>query len=183
MDELKQIEQNALAELGAIQDQEALEKWRILHLGRNSPLMQVFDRLGQLPKDQRPAIGQQANPVKRALETILAEKTGVLRQVELQRAMQADRLDVTLPGRPIPFGRLHPVTRTLREIYEIFGAMGFQPYLSRDVETDRYNFQLLNFPPHPGVMQDSFYIAGITLKMTLLCCAPTSRADRHASFR
>jgi phenylalanyl-tRNA synthetase alpha chain len=162
MDELNQIKQTAMAELNGINDQEALEKWRILHLGRNSPLMQVFDHLGQIPKEERPVIGQQANQVKRALETSLADKVDALRQAELQQSMQADRLDVTLPGRPVTSGRLHPVTRTLREIYEIFGAMGFQPYLSSDIETDRYNFQLLNFPPHHPAreMQDSFYVAG-----------------------
>jgi phenylalanyl-tRNA synthetase alpha chain len=93
---------------------------------------------------------------------MLEEKVNALRQAKLQQSLQAERLDVTLPGRPVASGRLHPVTRTLREIYEILGAMGFQPYLSRDVETDSYNFQLLNFPPnHPArEMQDSFYIAG-----------------------
>ena len=83
-------------------------------------------------------------------------------QINLLRSLETERLDVTLPGRPTTNGRLHPITQTMRRIYHIFGEMGFQIYLSRDVETDEYNFQLLNFPPHHPArdMQDSFYITG-----------------------
>jgi phenylalanyl-tRNA synthetase alpha chain len=159
---LDEIEQSALASLSKIEDDPALEAWRVTYLGRSSPLMGVFDQLGQAPKDERPAIGRRANEVKRALESAMAEKAEQLRQAALARSLQAERLDVTLPGRPVPHGRLHPVTQNLRRIYAIFAEMGFQVYRSRDVETDEYNFQLLNFPPdHPARdMQDSFYIAG-----------------------
>jgi phenylalanyl-tRNA synthetase alpha chain len=158
--ELDQIEETALSTLDEAQDEAALETWRVTHLGRNSPLMGVFDNIGSLPKGERPAIGRRANEVKRALETAMAEKAESLRQSSLAHALQAERLDVTLPGRPIRLGRLHPVTQTLREIYRIFAEMGFQVYLSREVETDEYNFQLLNFPPHHPAreMQDSYYI-------------------------
>ncbi len=160
LSKLDQIEETALSTLDDTQDEAALETWRVTHLGRNSPLMGVFDNIGSLPKDERPAIGRRANEVKRALEAALAEKAESLRQSSLAHALQAERLDVTLPGRPIPLGRLHPVTQTLREIYRIFAEMGFQVYLSREVETDEYNFQLLNFPPHHPAreMQDSYYI-------------------------
>jgi phenylalanyl-tRNA synthetase alpha chain len=160
LSKLDQIEESALSTLDETQDEAALESWRVTHLGRNSPLMGVFDNLGSLPKEERPAIGRRANEVKRALEVTLAEKAESLRQSSLAHALQAERLDVTLPGRPIPLGRLHPVTQTLREIYRIFAEMGFQIYLSREVETDEYNFQLLNFPPHHPAreMQDSYYI-------------------------
>lgn len=159
---LDQIEQTALENLDNIKDEESLEKWRIQHLGRNAPLMQVFDQLSQLPKEERPAIGRRANQVKQVLEKALQEKMAALRAISLQKALSAERLDMTLPGRPIPHGRLHPVTQTLRTIYRIFAEMGFQIYRSRDVETDEYNFQLLNFPPHHPAreMQDSYYIAG-----------------------
>jgi len=160
LSKLDQIEETALSTLDDTQDEAALETWRVTHLGRNSPLMGVFDNIGSLPKDERPAIGRRANEVKRALEAALAEKAESLRQSSLAHALQAEGLDVTLPGRPIRLGRLHPVTQTLREIYRIFAEMGFQVYLSREVETDEYNFQLLNFPPHHPAreMQDSYYI-------------------------
>jgi len=126
--------------------------------------MLTFDRLGQIPKEERPAIGRRANEVKRALESKLEEKSEMLRQAALKHSLQAESLDVTLPGRPAPLGRLHPISQTMRRIYSIFADMGFQVFRSREVETDEYNFQLLNFPPnHPArEMQDSFYIdAGV----------------------
>jgi phenylalanyl-tRNA synthetase alpha chain len=183
MDQLEQIERNAISELNDVQDQEGLERWRVAHLGRNSPLMLIFDQLGSMPKEERPLLGRRANQVKRALETGLEARAEALRQAELQRSLQSERLDVTLPGRPAPSGRLHPVTRTLREIYDILEVMGFQPYLSRDVETDRYNFQLLNFPPHHPAreMQDSFYIAGdYPEENPLLLRTHTSPGQIHA---
>lgn len=160
--ELERIEQNALSALQQVEDEAGLEQWRISHLGRSSPLMQAFDQLGQMPKEDRPAVGRRANHVKRNLEVALEEKAGTLKQAALERALKAERLDVTLPGRPVPLGRWHPTTRTMREMYRIFAEMGFQLYRSRDVETDEYNFQLLNFPPHHPAreMQDSFYVAG-----------------------
>jgi phenylalanyl-tRNA synthetase alpha chain len=160
LEQLDQIEKTALSVLGEILDDEQLESWRVAHLGRSSPLMQVFDKLGQLPREERPAIGRRANEVKQALETALAEQSAILKRSSLERSLQSQRLDVTLPGRRITRGRLHPAMQTLREIYRIFGDMGFQIYRSREVETDEFNFQLLNFPPnHPArEMQDSYYI-------------------------
>lgn len=162
LEQLEKIENDALSALESVDDQEALENWRITYLGRSSPLMGVFDQLGQLPKEERPDIGRRANQVKRSLEQKLDEKAEVLKEVELRRTLETERLDVTLPGRRTSFGRLHPTTQTLRRIYQIFAEMGFQVYLSRDVESDEYNFQLLNFPPHHPAreMQDSLYIEG-----------------------
>jgi phenylalanyl-tRNA synthetase alpha chain len=129
-------------------------------LGRSSALMQVFDRLGGLPKEERPLIGRKANEVKRLLEAAYSEREQALAQAALQRSLQIERLDVTLPGRSLPRGRIHPTTQTLRDLYRVFAEMGFQVYRSREVETDEYNFQLLNFPPnHPArEMQDSYYL-------------------------
>jgi len=160
--ELDSIESDTLSTLDAIEDLESLEQWRIVNLGRSSSLMRVFDQLGQMPKEDRPAVGRRANEVKKALESAHSDKIENLVQINLLRSLETERLDVTLPGRPPTNGRLHPITQTMRRIYHIFGEMGFQIYLSRDVETDEYNFQLLNFPPHHPAreMQDSFYITG-----------------------
>jgi phenylalanyl-tRNA synthetase alpha chain len=160
LEQLQEIEKNALADLTQVGDEAQLESWRLTYLGRSSQLMGVFDRLGQLPKEERPAIGRGANQVKRALEEALAEQRAALQQASLLRSLQSARLDVSLPGRPVRLGRLHPATQTLREICRIFSEMGFQIYRSREVETDEFNFQLLNFPPnHPARdMQDSYYI-------------------------
>lgn len=160
--QLEKIENEAQETLSNVEDLDALEEWRVKNLGRSSPLMGVFDQLGGLPKEERPIIGRRANQVKLNFEAQLKAKSESIRQADLLRKLESERLDVTLPGRPIPFGRLHPITQTLRSIYKIFAEMGFQVYLSRDVETDEYNFQLLNFPPHHPAreMQDSFYIRG-----------------------
>ncbi len=159
LDQLTEIQQAALADLQTVQDAEALERWRVARLGRSSALMQVFDGMGKLPKEERPAIGRRANEVKRLLETALAEKSEALRQAELQRSLQAERLDVTLPGRPALRGRLHPNTLTMREIYRVFGEMGFTVYRTREVESDEYNFELLNIPAHHPArdMWDTFH--------------------------
>jgi phenylalanyl-tRNA synthetase alpha chain len=121
--------------------------------------MEALGGLGSLPKDQRPAIGQRGNQVKRALEAAYAERAEALRQAEMEQAMTSGALDVTLPGRPLARGRLHPATAGLREIYAVFAEMGFQIYRSREVETDEYNFGLLNIPPHHPArdMWDTFY--------------------------
>jgi len=160
LDKLTQIEAVASQALAQVQDEAALEQWRIAHLGRSSPLMQVFSSLGALPREKRPAVGQKANEVKKALEAAFAARSEALRQAALQRALSQERLDVTLPGRPIVRGRLHPDTQILRELYQIFREMGFQIYRSREVETDEYNFQLLNFPVgHPARdMQDTYFL-------------------------
>lgn len=162
LDHLEAIEQEALSKLDGVEDQDALESWRVANLGRSSQLMEVFDQLRELPKEERPAIGRRANQVKQSLELKHSEVAEKLKQSELRRTLETERLDITMPGRPVTIGRLHPITVTLRKIEQIFAEMGFQVYLSRDVETDEYNFQLLNFPPHHPAreMQDSFYIEG-----------------------
>lgn len=158
---LEKIQQEALASLEAIQEEEGLQQWRVSYLGRSSALMGTFDRLGQAPKEERPLIGRKANEVKQALENAFARKAEGLKEEAVRRALQSERVDVTLPGRPQIPGRLHPATQTMRMIYKAFGEMGFQVYRAREVETDEYNFQLLNFPPdHPArEMQDSFFVS------------------------
>ena len=160
LEKLSEIEKAALESLATASDGPALEAWRIACLGRNSPLMQVFAGLAALSKEERPSVGQAANRVKVALEGALAERAGVIRRRELEQSLGADKLDVTLPGRPIRRGRLHPSTQQLRRVLSILAEMGFQVYTSPEVETDEMNFQLLNFPPHHPArdMQDSLYV-------------------------
>lgn len=180
---LDQIEQEALEALGALNTEGQLEAWRVANLGRSSPLMEVFTQLGQLSIEERPAVGRRANEVKGELEAALNAKNEALQSAALQRALETERLDVTLPGRELPVGRLHIITQTLREIARVFGDMGFQIYRSRDVEYDEYNFQLLNFPPnHPARdMQDSFYIEGsIDPDNPILLRTHTSPGQIHA---
>ena len=158
--QLETLKITALTALEAVNDEAALDSWRVAHLGKKSAIQGVFDGMKNLTKEERPVIGKAANEVRRVLQAAFDEKAAALKESALQRALQSERLDVTLPGRPLAVGRLHPVTQTMRRIYAIFAEMGFQVYRSRDVETDEYNFQLLNFPPHHPAreMQDSFYV-------------------------
>src|SRR5512134_2837971 len=160
LDKLNEIEKSALESLGAVHDQAALEAWRVAHVGRSSPLMQVFTELGTLSKEERPAVGAAANRVKVKLEAAFAERTEAVRAAALAKSLEDEQLDVTLPGRGVHLGRLHPSTQQLRRVLDILADMGFQVYTSREVETDEINFQMLNFPPnHPARdMQDTFFV-------------------------
>jgi len=154
-----ELEQQALAALGLAGDSAALDGWKTAHLGKSAPLVEALGTVGTLPKEDRKAFGQRGNQAKQALERAFEDATARIRAAELERAITAGALDVTLPGRPQTRGRLHPSVQTLRRIYAIFAEMGFQVYRSRDVETDEYNFGLLNIPPHHPArdMWDTFY--------------------------
>ena len=159
LDKLRELQDQALRELEAVSDSQALEQWRITHLGKKSPLNQVLRGVGRLPKEERPIVGQRGNEVKLALEAAYEQRVQALKAEEMARALAAESLDVTLPGRPVSLGRLHPSTQALRQIYAIFAEMGFQVYNAPEVETDELNFGLLNMPPHHPArdMWDTFY--------------------------
>lgn len=156
---LDQAQAAALPALEQAGDETALQAWKTAHLGRSSAVMQAFSQLGQAPKEIRPAIGQRANQVKLALESAFAARSQAIKEQSLQRALQQEKLDVTLPGRPQPRGRMHPESRALETIYAILAEMGFQIFRTPEVETDDYNFSLLNIPAyHPARdMWDTFH--------------------------
>ncbi|MBV6395237.1 MAG: Phenylalanine--tRNA ligase alpha subunit [Anaerolineales bacterium] len=160
MNQLNDIETSALQALESVTDEDALQAWKTAHIGRSSPLMQVFAGLGKLSKEEKPAVGQAANRVKLALESAFEARAQIIKDAALAKSLEEEQLDVTLPGRPAPRGRLHPSTVQLRRMLDILAEMGFQVYTSREVETDEFNFQFLNFPLHHPAreMQDSFYV-------------------------
>ncbi|MFQ5921335.1 MAG: phenylalanine--tRNA ligase subunit alpha [Anaerolineales bacterium] len=156
---LDKLEMQALAELDEVSEAGELQNWRVKHLGRSAEVGKVLEGLRELPSEDRPAVGQRANEVKSQLEKAYAAKEEALRGQELERSLAEEKLDVTLPGLSPARGRIHPSTQTMRQIIRMWAEMGFQVYRSREVETDEYNFGLLNFPPHHPArdMQDSFY--------------------------
>jgi len=168
LDQLNQLHDDALAELETIITRAALDDWYAQTIGRKGAVTLLVRRVGELPKDERPAFGRRANEVKGALEAAYEARAEQIKAAELERSLRAGAIDVTLPGRKLQAGRLHPLTQTLREIYAIFAEMGFQVYLSPDVETDENNFQLLNMPPHHPArdMWDTFFTAqeGVILR-------------------
>ncbi|MFQ5350517.1 MAG: phenylalanine--tRNA ligase subunit alpha, partial [Thermoanaerobaculia bacterium] len=159
LDELKRAETGALEELAAVADEGELAAWRSRHLGKKSPIKSLLAGLGALDASERPAAGREANLAQRRLQEAFGERQAALERAALEASLGAEALDVTLPGRPPGRGRLHVSSLTLRRIAAVWAEMGFQIYRSREVETDEYNFQLLNFPPfHPArEMQDTFF--------------------------
>jgi len=168
LEQLNQIELAALAAIGAANDPEALEAARVEFLGRKGQLTGVLRGMGSLPADQRPAVGQRANEVRVRLEAAFAERLAAVEAGEETRTLEAERLDVTLPGRAPRIGRLHPLSRVRNEVFEIFTGLGFEVLDGPEVETFEYNFGLLNYPnDHPAMdEQDSFYITDDVLLRT-----------------
>ncbi len=159
IDQLNQFEKDALEKLAALDDAASLRAWKSETFGKQTVLSTALTELGKLPKEERPLVGKRTNEIKRALEAAYDEKEGALRAAELEVSLRADALDVTLPGRPLRRGRLHIATQTLRQICAIWADMGFQVYRSREIESDEYNFELLNIPKHHPAreMQDTFH--------------------------
>lgn len=178
LQQLEQLRHEAEAALAQANSTEATRTWHGEYLGRKGRLTIILRNLGSLPAEERRLVGKVANEVKAALEIALQEHQEAITQAELEAARSAENVDVTLPGRPPTLGRLHPTTVTLREIYALFTAMGFQIFNSPEVETDEYNFQLLNMPlGHPARdMWDTFY----TTSPDLLLRTHTSPGQIHA---
>jgi len=148
LDKLQDIERDTLAKLDTATDSEALAQLENSVLGKKGELTTILRSVGQLPADERPKVGQLANEVRQRLEAAFREREEVVRAHELGKSLEEGAIDVTLPGRPVAGGRIHPANQTLREIYDIWAEMGFQVFRSRDVEEDETNFTLLNMPEH-----------------------------------
>ena len=168
LERLEELERQALTELEGVTDEAGLNAWRVKYLGRSAELGVILTGLRELSKEERPAVGRRANEVKSHLEETLQTRVEAFKVEALGRSLREERLDVTLPGRKPILGRIHPANQTLRQIYNIWAEMGFQIYLSREVETDDLNFGLLNMPEHHPArdMWDTFHTTdpGILLR-------------------
>ncbi|MHB0870992.1 MAG: phenylalanine--tRNA ligase subunit alpha [Chloroflexota bacterium] len=160
LDRLQQLRDRALAELSQLHSTAELQAWRIAYLGKKGPMTELLREVGRLPAEERPVVGQLSNRIKGELESALEQREQGLKSEELQRALEAERLDVTLPGRPAPVGNLHVITETVNQIVSVFASMGYQVVEGPEVELDYYNFEALNIPPdHPArEMWDTFYV-------------------------
>jgi phenylalanyl-tRNA synthetase alpha chain len=166
--DLKTIYGEGSAAIDAAADLATLEDVRVCFLGRKAELTTLLRSIPQLPPEERPAVGRFGNLVKKELEEALAARQATLESEELVHALERDRVDVTLPGRPLPLGHLHLITQTRREIEDIFVGMGYTVAEGPDIETDYYNFTALNHPPdHPArSLHDTFFVAGQVLLRT-----------------
>jgi len=148
---LEELKVNARQELEGIDNIKGLESWRVRYLGRKSELTNILRGLAALPLEEKKAVGACANEIKSYLEDSLRQKGQVLRELALVSSAEGEHIDITLPGRHLPTGRLHPITQTLYEICDIFVSMGFQVAEGPEVEWDYYNFEALNIPDeHPA---------------------------------
>lgn len=157
-EQLLELEKRALEELEKVSDGSGLERFRVSYLGKKGLLTSVLRNLGEVPPDQRPAVGKLANLIKANLSRRLDEaRKGLASEIRVQPPY----LDVTLPGREPPRGHLHPISSVIREVCQILSRMGFRVVEGPNVELDYYNFEALNIPrDHPARdMQDTFYIS------------------------
>ena len=159
MSEIESLSTRALADIAGARDPDALEGLRVGLLGKQGSITTQLKQLGALPAEERKAAGEAINRVRDAVGQALAERKAVLEEAALDARLAGESVDVTLPGRDAGRGGIHPVSRTLERIAEIFGRLGYELADGPEIEDDWHNFEALNFPPHhpARAMHDTFY--------------------------
>lgn len=159
MNNLKQLLADGLAQVEAADSTQSLDDIRVQFLGKKGSVTTQLKELGQLPADERKAAGAEINQIKQQLFTaIQAQKTDIQAK-ELNQKLMSESIDVSLPGRAVLKGGVHPVTRTMERIIELFSQVGFDVVTGPEIEDDFHNFEALNFPAHhpARAMHDTFY--------------------------
>lgn len=165
---LQALRAEALEKLQHVKDANNLNELRVKFLGKKGALTEILRGMGGLSAEERPLIGQMANEVRGAIEQDIEEKQEAFQREVTERRLQAETIDVTLPGRPLAQGAAHPLQKVIQEMEDIFIGMGYTVAEGPEVEHDYYNFEALNLPKeHPARdMQDSFYITEELLMRT-----------------
>ena len=180
-EKLQKIREQALDALSSICSgnpvSKDLEDFKVKYLGKKSELVSVMKGMGELSAEERPIMGQLANEVRSSIENALNQAKDKAEKIELERKLEAETLDVTLPGKTHAIGKLHPISAVQKEMEDIFIGLGFEIVDGPEVEYDYYNFTALNIPPeHPARdTQDTFYINSNVLLRT-----QTSSVQIHA---
>jgi phenylalanyl-tRNA synthetase alpha chain len=165
IERIQALRRQADADIASAPTSEALEELRVRYLGRKAELPQMLRGVAQLEPSQRGEVGRAANEARQALEQTIETRAAELGAQELQRRLEGDLLDVTLPGAPPqPIGALHVLSSTRRELEDIFLGLGFTVIEGPEIETVHYNFDALNHSPtHPArARTDTFYLAAET---------------------
>ena len=159
MGDIEQINRQALADIAAASTPEALESLRVSLLGKQGSVTALLKGLGALPPAERKDAGAGINRVRDALGKALGERRQVLEDAALEARLASETIDVTLPGRDPGRGGVHPVSRTIERIADIFARLGYERADGPEIEDDWHNFEALNFPPHhpARAMHDTFY--------------------------
>ena len=167
--QLNELRSQASAAVQKADDPAELDGVESSYLGKNGELRKLLGGIGQLPGEDRPKVGALANPIREELEAAIAARRARLDEIALDVRLAREKTDVTLPGRALPRGSLHPLMETQREIARIWGQFGFVTYDSPEVEKDEVNFELLNIPrDHPARdLWDTLYVAGTERRYVL----------------
>ena len=167
-EQIATLKDEACAAIQAAESLEVLDGIRVKYLGKKGELTGILRGMGKLSAEERPKVGKIVNEARAALEEQIAAKNEALKGAALANRLASEKIDVTLPGRRVPLGHLHPLTLTLNRIKDIFLDMGFSIEEGPEIEKDYYNFEALNLPKdHPARdMQDSFYITEDILMRT-----------------
>ncbi|GBD42908.1 Phenylalanine--tRNA ligase alpha subunit [bacterium HR40] len=174
--DIDQLEAELIARIDGCANTRELEELRVAALGRRGRLTELAKAIGRLPPHQRPAAGAAINALKERIEERLRRRRQELEERELAERLAREWIDVTLPPRERPQGRIHPVSQVTEEVIAIFAEMGFTVAEGPDVEDDWHNFTALNIPPdHPArQMQDTFYLEAEQDGLPLLLRTHTS---------
>lgn len=166
--QLTQLKKEATGAIASADTLPQLEDLRVTYLGKKGQLSQILRGMGKLSSEERPRIGSLANEVKEALQTNLESTKEKLQAAQIQAQLEAETLDVTMPGVMRPLGRVHPLNGIIDQVTEIFMGLGYTVAEGPEIETDYYNFEALNTPQdHPARdMQDTFYLPGERLLRT-----------------
>ncbi|ASS95949.1 phenylalanine--tRNA ligase subunit alpha [Peribacillus simplex] len=178
---LLELQEEALQKVAAASELKELNEVRVAYLGKKGPITEVLRGMGKLSAEERPKIGALANDVREAIATKIEEKQKTLETAAVNAKLATETIDVTLPGRPVNKGNLHPLTRVVEEIEDLFIGMGYTVAEGPEVESDYYNFEALNLPKsHPARdMQDSFYITDEILMRTHTSPVQARTMEKH----
>ncbi|MGN8889943.1 phenylalanine--tRNA ligase subunit alpha [Dysosmobacter sp. HCP28S3_G4] len=159
-EQLESIRHSALEAIAATRTGAELEALRVKYLGKKGELTAVLKQMGKLSPEERPVMGQMANDVRAALEQAIEAQSAVLAEKAMAARLEAETVDVTVPGKPVEVGRKHPMYTVLDEIKDIFIGMGFEILEGPEIEQSDYNFTKLNTPDdHPArEWSDTFYL-------------------------
>lgn len=165
---LEKIQKSAMAALEDARDSKILEEIRVKYLGKKGEITAILKQMGKLSAEERPKMGQLANKVRADIEEALSTAQATIKEKMREQSLKSETLDVTLPGKKISRGQLHPLNIVMSEIEEVFMGMGFDIVEGPEVETDHYCFEALNMPKdHPARdTQDTFYIDENTVLRT-----------------
>ena len=177
MDELLKIKEEALEKISACSSLKDLNDLRVLYLGKKGPMQAAMKSMKDMSQEERASFGQVSNQVKQDMTKAIDDKKEALEEAEMNEKLKSENIDITLPSTALPLGSLHPLSVVKNDVEELFLGMGYQIAEGPEVESDHFNFELMNLPKgHPARdMQDTFYIDENTLMRT-----HTSPVQAHA---